>query len=190
MKAKDLPIYDDPFEGKEVCIVPNPPTQFTETVSDVRKSVFSAAAVTKKYLDVVNDKVSIGKAHTSNTLQYIQNDPGSLPRAGVITIAGLGGIVAGYRRGFFRKGVYAGLAMTAAAAICYPNQALDIANTAYTRARTEATDLWNSQTKTKDMSKATLEKEIGSPVTEKKTDIAVDIGQSNVEDKDMYTTRS
>ena len=32
------------------------------------------------------------------TLDFIQNDPGLLPRAGVITVAGLGGIVAGYRR--------------------------------------------------------------------------------------------
>jgi hypothetical protein len=30
-------------------------------------------------------------------LDYLQNDPHALPRAVVITVAGLGGIVAGYR---------------------------------------------------------------------------------------------
>ena len=31
------------------------------------------------------------------TIEYIRNDPGILPRAGVITVAGLGGIIAGYK---------------------------------------------------------------------------------------------
>lgn len=31
-------------------------------------------------------------------IDYIQNDPNVLPRLGVITVAGLGGVVAGYKR--------------------------------------------------------------------------------------------
>jgi len=33
----------------------------------------------------------------SDALQYIQEDSGVLPRAAVISVSGLGGIVAGYR---------------------------------------------------------------------------------------------
>ena len=34
-------------------------------------------------------------------IDYIQNDPSILPRIGIITVAGLGGVVAGYKREFF-----------------------------------------------------------------------------------------
>lgn len=34
---------------------------------------------------------------STEMLNHIQNDPGVLPRAGVIAVAGLGGVIAGYR---------------------------------------------------------------------------------------------
>ena len=52
--------------------------------------------------------------------------------------------------GFVRRGVYAGLAMTAAAAVCYPHQVADMSDAAYNRAKTEVVQLWDSQ-KTKSM---------------------------------------
>ncbi|CAC5414845.1 unnamed protein product [Mytilus coruscus] len=45
------------------------------------------------------------------TIEYIQNDPGILPRAGVITVAGLGGIVLGHRGGILRKLFYSSFAV-------------------------------------------------------------------------------
>ena len=47
MKAKDLPIYDDPFEGKEVRIIPDAPTAFTKSVTSVRTAVFGFVDATK-----------------------------------------------------------------------------------------------------------------------------------------------
>ena len=45
----------------------------------------------------MKDKLGIAQAHSSDLLHYIQEDAGIVPRAIIITIAGLGGIVAGYK---------------------------------------------------------------------------------------------
>ena len=47
--------------------------------------------------DTVKDKMGIAKAHSGDVLRYIQEDAGVVPKAIIITVAGLGGIVAGYR---------------------------------------------------------------------------------------------
>ena len=41
--------------------------------------------------------MGIAKAHSGDVLRYIQEDAGVVPKAIIITVAGLGGIVAGYR---------------------------------------------------------------------------------------------
>ena len=52
---------------------------------------------TKDTSDTAKDKLGIAKAHSSDLLRYIQEDAGVVPKAIIITVAGLGGIVAGYR---------------------------------------------------------------------------------------------
>ena len=55
--------------------------------------IFPQQDTTEKF----KDKYGVAKAHSSDLLTYIQEDSGILPRAAIITVAGLGGIVAGYR---------------------------------------------------------------------------------------------
>ena len=75
-------------------------------------------------------------------LTYVQEDTGVLQRAGIITVAGLGGIVAGYRGGYVRKAAFAGVGMATAAAICYPNQAVDMSSRNWEKAKAAAMDMW------------------------------------------------
>ena len=53
--------------------------------------------LTKDTSDTAKDKLGIAKAHSGDLLRYIQEDAGVVPKAVIITVAGLGGIVAGYR---------------------------------------------------------------------------------------------
>ncbi len=54
--------------------------------------------------DMLKDKFGVAQAHSSDLLRYIQEDAGVVPKAIIITVAGLGGLVAGYRGCFFFGG--------------------------------------------------------------------------------------
>ena len=45
----------------------------------------------------MSDKFRTAKAHTESFLSYLHEDSSVVARAAIITVAGLGGIVAGYR---------------------------------------------------------------------------------------------
>jgi hypothetical protein len=50
--------------------------------------------------------------------------------------------------GILRKGFYSALAMVAAGALCYPNQALDISEQTCTQVKQKAYDLWEQKPST------------------------------------------
>jgi len=83
----------------------------------------------------VSDAYQTVKKTTKDGLQYIQKDSGPMPRAAVITAAGLTGILAGFRGGFLRKTFYSTFAMAGAASVCYPNQAKDLIRRGWRSAR-------------------------------------------------------
>ncbi len=45
----------------------------------------------------MQDKLGLARAHSGDLLRYIQEDAGIVPKAIIITVAGLGGVVAGYK---------------------------------------------------------------------------------------------
>ncbi|CAH1776029.1 unnamed protein product, partial [Owenia fusiformis] len=144
VKRNELPIYDVPSnDDAKYEYVDEHISGFRENVSTVRRQVWTYMARFKETTDRIKEIYETGKAHTQGTIYYIQNDPGILPRAGVITVAGLGGIVAGYKGGVLKKGTYSVISMTAALSLCYPNQAVDITRRGYKRVILEARQVLN-----------------------------------------------
>jgi len=126
VKASELPIYGDPAPVTFDLLEEKKPSAYFTAVSDARKFVWTYGDSVKSATSKVCDAYETTKKTTKDGLHYIQKDSGVVPRAVVISVAGLGGIVAGYRGGFFRKTLYASIAMAGAASLCYPDQAASI----------------------------------------------------------------
>jgi hypothetical protein len=60
------------------------------------------------------------------TINYIRDDETFLPKVGVVTIAGLGGLLLGHRGGALRKTFYSSVAATVALSACYPKQSSNL----------------------------------------------------------------
>ncbi|XP_064652265.1 MICOS complex subunit MIC27-like [Lineus longissimus] len=190
VKPSELPLYENPHK-RVVEFVLDEPNTYTSTISTVRQQTCKVMTSLKDTSDILAEKYGIAKAHTLDLVNYIQDDPGYIPRAAVITVAGLGGIIVGYKRGVLRKAFYAVFGMTAAGALCYPNQALDISQQAYTRVKQQAQDLWEQKPSSKKKKLAKTTQVVETKKDEKPVDSSlVDMGQSKPEDKDMYSTRS
>lgn len=159
IKAADLPLYEQPSK-ENFEFVAEGTTPFLEQVSVVRQAIWAYLDTIQGTTNKVKEKWNTGKKYSDDFQTYIKEDPGAVPRAGLVTIAGLGGIVAGYKGGAFRKAFFSMGAMTAAASLCFPHQAIDVAGQGWTAVSQQATGLWQ-QTKSPD--KATEEKKSKVP---------------------------
>ncbi|KAK6177868.1 hypothetical protein SNE40_012744 [Patella caerulea] len=197
IKITELPIYSSPVNEVKFEYVEEEIGSFRSAISEVRKSVWSYLDSVKDTTDSLKQKYETGKAHTTELITYIQDDPAILPRAGVITVAGLGGIVAGYKGGILRKVVLSSSAMAAAAALCYPKEAVALTNDIYNITYDAVKPLWEDSSaaveeKVKQTKEVLNEKknEVKEKIASKPVDKSLmDMGQSKEEDKDMYTTR-
>lgn len=211
IRPSELPIYDEP-EPPQFEHVPEWDTAFHRQVSRARRWTWSYLDSIQGTTDKAKSTYAVAKAHTLDFLTYIQEDSSVLPRAAIITVSGLGGIVAGYRGGVVKKTVLAAGAMTAAAAVCYPREATEISkyswNVASDFAATTYHDLFDSSTKTekpqhktdaeaKVVSRAQTTAAASTTTSQNLADVKsnktlrphMDFGMSKPEDKDMYTTR-
>jgi hypothetical protein len=196
IRPSELPIYDEP-EPVELEVVPEWDSSFHKKVSATRKWTWSYLDSIQDSTNQVKDKYEIAKAHASGTLTYIHDDQSVVARAAIITVSGLGGIVAGYKGGAIRKTLYAATALAAASSICYPQQALTVGKEGYHLAAdfasTTYNDLFDSTGSKKPATKMTQQSK--KPETEEKpaaknpNSLKMDFGMSKPEDKDMYTTR-
>jgi hypothetical protein len=203
IKACELPLYGEP-EPVEYEVVREEPSAWFNNISSARKWLWTyrdqfntATAHTQQSYETV-------KQYSKDGLQYIQKDSGAVPRAALISVAGLGGIIAGYRGGFLRKMFYSTVAMAGAASVCYPAQAVDISQRGYKAATKAYHDLTASLnqgskqevakkptavTKQKTSEETKPAKVVAKKVGEASDKLKKDFGMSNPEDKDMYTTR-
>ncbi|XP_046362454.2 MICOS complex subunit MIC27-like [Haliotis rufescens] len=189
VKISQLPMYDVLETKCEYTYKEAPPSSLQESISTVRQAVWDYLDSIKDTTSSLKDKLQVGKAHTLDFVTYIQEDPSILPKASVITVAGLGGVVAGYRGGFLRKIILSGSAMTAAAALCYPNEAVAMTTQAYDEVYGYARSLWEGDSSSSDSGSAQPVKP-ASESSQVKVDASLqDHGQSKAEDKDLYTTR-
>ncbi|KAK2158823.1 hypothetical protein LSH36_163g03005 [Paralvinella palmiformis] len=195
----ELPLYGEPSSA-ELVYIPEKPGWLQQNMEPLRDFVMTGVAHSQP-----------GNAFClADVLRYLRDDSGAIPRAAFITVSGLGGLVAGYRGGIFRKAFYASIGMAAAASICYPDQAVDISKQAWIFTKEQAKEFWRPVKmpdrdgyviKTEHIVAKQTEEKISTPekdvvvVAEKteptsKVQPKVDHGMSNPEDKDMYTTRS
>jgi len=188
VKIQELSLYDHPEPNAKYIYCPEKETAFLSYISEVRQFVQSRLQMFESTSKTLKEKSAVGQAHAEDFLDYLQNDPGMLPRVSVITIAGLGGIVAGYRGGVLRKLFYSATAATAAASLCYPNEAVAYSKQAYGYAKDTANELKANLGPKKACKPCPEEKPTPKTSTPAKQ-IKGDLGQSNPADKDMYTTR-
>lgn len=197
-RPSQLPIYDEP-QFPELEVVPEAESAFREYVSGARKWAWHYLESVQTTTDKLRETWEVGKAHTQGALAYIREDSAVLPRATIITVAGLGGIVAGYRGGILRKVFYASVGMTVAASLCYPHEAEDIAKKGLHTVRDFAYKTYDdtfggSDVKTSEPKKAKVEEpkqeEKPKPSTGDGSSAKKDFGMSKPEDKDMYTKRA
>jgi len=202
-RPSQLPIYRDP-EPAEIEVIPESDTWFRQYISSVRKWTWKYMDSIQSTTDKVKEKYETGKAHTQDALAYIREDSAVIPRATIITVAGLGGIVAGYKGGLIRKAAYASIGMTAAASVCYPHEAEDITKKGWHVVRDFAYKTYDdtvggSKGKKVEPKKPSVaevakpeEKPQQEPVPSEKPSTPapkMDFGMSKPEDKDMYPTR-
>lgn len=77
------------------------------------------------------------------TIDYIRDDETFFPKVGVVTIAGLGGLLLGHRGGVVRKTFYSSVAALVALSACYPKQSANILDQVYLRIQNESKNLFN-----------------------------------------------
>ncbi|XP_059139221.1 MICOS complex subunit Mic27-like isoform X2 [Physella acuta] len=168
----DLPLYPKSSAVKETNNYfkdSYPRNAVEEQISVVRKSFTDFCEQYKATFDSLKLKTEIGIEHSKGSLDYIQNNPGELPRVIFITVAGMGGIVLGYKGGVVKKLIYASIGAFSSAALCYPKKSVDLTH--------QATDLlkasWkefigsNSVRNLSSPTKGGLEKEQSETVPEK-----------------------
>lgn len=146
VKVKDLPLYDAPKQP-ELIYVDERISPIRPYISAVRKVIWKYAIATKNTTDKVKSGFVASKKFTGDTLEWVREDKAVLQRAGIITVAGLGGlIVAGRRGGILRTTAYAGTSMVVTAAVVYPKQAVDITARNWDKVKQEAKSMWSQAT--------------------------------------------
>ncbi len=68
-----------------------------------------------------------------------------LPKVGVVTIAGLGGLLLGHKGGVLRKTFYSSVAVAVALSACYPKQSANLLDQVYSRIKNESKNLFDSK---------------------------------------------
>ncbi|GFR61782.1 MICOS complex subunit [Elysia marginata] len=212
-KACDLPIYNTSSNETDMGSEPAyPRNAVEEQIGNVRRAVQGFFVKYKETYDVAKEKVDIGVEHSKSTLDFVQNNPGELPRVAFITVGSLGGFILGYRGSIVRRLLYGSVAGLSCAALCYPQMTVGLSQ----QAAGAVTEKWedfrvdeltkgnwpfvkDESTDEENRRKLGLPKNLanvaGSPGTSVKSQIAPaklqgDHGQSNPEDKDLYSTRS
>ncbi|KAJ8020492.1 MICOS complex subunit Mic27 [Holothuria leucospilota] len=218
IKPKDLPLY--PVEGQAAAeweLVPEnrESNALENSFAVVRRQIWKWSDSFQGAVDTTKNVYHKVETTSQAIITYIKTEEGFFPRAGVIGLAGLTGIVLARKGGVFRKTIYSGGLMTATAALCYPYKAVQISQAEYNWVKDKLTTLYNSESSSKvspseeDKSKEGEETKSDSntPLNandtssgDQETNVSIskgegaspekDFGQSNPADKDMYTTRS
>ncbi|XP_072029949.1 MICOS complex subunit MIC27-like isoform X2 [Amphiura filiformis] len=212
VKPKDLPIYAEPESKYEYQLVPPSKSVIEPWVSVVRTQVWKWSDKCQGAIDKTKQAYTTTEKKTKDVVDFIKTEENLAPRAAVIGLAGLTGVVLARKGGLFRKLFYSSTLMAGTASLCYPYQAVRIAKTEWEWVN-EKTGVNEIFQKTKDkvgVKKSTKSEKLADTAapstsesvksedtTTKSTsnsptvdESLVDHGQSNPEDKDMYSTRS
>ncbi|XP_071492277.1 MICOS complex subunit MIC27-like [Diadema antillarum] len=206
VRPKELPIYDEP-KLAEYQLQPEGSSSLRDSVSVVRKYIWKFSDTFQGAVNMTKRTYQTTEETFQSVVKYIKTEEGFYPRAGVISIAGMAGLVLARKGGFIRKVVYSGGLMTATASLCYPYKAVRIAKTEMEWVKTKASEFYQKDVQTPVVEKVAAveaaqgedktpvvetqsEEETSKPEEKAVDESQEDHGQSKPEDKDMYTTRS
>jgi hypothetical protein len=145
MKAKDLPIYDDPFDQNEYRMMPREPGVFQPAVARVRQAVQKTAEPYRPNFSAARTSLTKTREQVVAFQRQLAESPGQLGPLALIGVAGLTGIVLGHRRSALRRIVYASGLATVAAAFCFPQHAQRYAAIAYDETKKRTDELFGSK---------------------------------------------
>ena len=103
------------------------------------------AKLMPKVIRLYTEAGSVLERSTLGTLDYIRDDETFFPKVGVVTIAGLGGLLLGHRGGALRKTFYSSVAAAVALSACYPKQSSNLLDQVVVRIRNESRALLDSK---------------------------------------------
>ncbi|KAK3782570.1 hypothetical protein RRG08_028065 [Elysia crispata] len=121
IRACDLPIYTvSKNENDTEPETTYPRNSVEEQIASARRTVQDFFNQYKEAYEGAKEKIEIGVEHSKSTLDFVQNNPGELPRVAFISVGSLGGFILGYRGSILRRLIYGSVAGLSCAALCYP----------------------------------------------------------------------
>lgn len=133
-------MYGNPHPANDIVHV--------EESGAIESSIRTARETTSPYFGMIASSgrrgmevLSTAYAHSRSLYGRISEEGSAIPKAAAITAGGLTGLLIASRRGFIRKILYTSLGLTAAAAVCYPDQSRELMDLTAYIARRRGPDL-------------------------------------------------
>ncbi|XP_022258553.1 MICOS complex subunit MIC27-like isoform X3 [Limulus polyphemus] len=218
LKATELPLYGDPDDCIQYELEERAPGSLELGISTLRKTASQYLYTVEETKERASQIYETAIAHSKGTYDYITHDDNAIPRAIVITVGGLGGLLLGARGGLMKKITYSGTGMLVVASLCYPRQAIELTQRGYKVVRDQSVSMVKEYTVSKrihlygydlkdlfslknftstqlptptidEIGQQGEEKQSNEVTNTKDKNVQGDPGMSNPEDKDMYTTR-
>ncbi|CAF4018228.1 unnamed protein product [Rotaria magnacalcarata] len=209
VRVRDLPIYYDAetagtyrrasqTNDDDQSKVNNNNNWLYSFVSQMRQSIQQTWNNNKELRLRIIRGVETGEAHAKvgifsiATIDYIHDDGTLLPKVGVITIAGLGGLLLGQKGGPIRKTFYSSVAGIVALSACYPKQSANVLDQVYIRIKNQSKNLFDDGTGSNlPLVLQNKHRVFHTTKTKNESTITIkgDYGQSTPGDQHFYTTR-
>ncbi|XP_076361886.1 MICOS complex subunit 26/27 isoform X1 [Tachypleus tridentatus] len=141
LKATELPLYEDPDDYIQYELEERAPSSLELGISTLRKSAGQYLYTVEGTRERVSQIYETAIAHSKSTYDYITHDDNAIPRAIVITVGGLGGLLLGARGGLMKKITYSGTGMLVVASLCYPRQAIELTQRGYKVVRDQSVSM-------------------------------------------------
>ncbi|XP_047140122.1 uncharacterized protein LOC100213200 isoform X1 [Hydra vulgaris] len=148
----ELDIYYEPPETEEVLVGSQPSVLF-DFISEMRKSVTSKCSGLLTTHEKIGSVISFTDAFLRDTYRNVLADPHILLKPSTIVLASVAGaLAAGRGRRPIKRFFYSSLLGVSGSAVCYPEQAQNVAITAYyhsINSLANLNNLWQSKSEEK-----------------------------------------
>jgi len=101
-----------------------PRDQYELKIGEIRQSVTDLIISFQEPYEKLQDTLSIGKAHTEATIEYIQHEENQVIKLITVAVSSSAGYILGRRRSIFRGVIYASVLGGSMLSLCYPKEAV------------------------------------------------------------------
>lgn len=209
----DLPIYESAQVNPKslwVSVPANDRSSLEEAIGSVRSTACSAVKQIKSQTSQLNDYLNSTRQSADKNLTYLRSESTILPKVVFISLSTLSGLLLGYRKSAFRKGLNCTLLATASTALTFPKETKVVSSKVNEFVSKEAEVLYRTYIWPEEKKVAKKEKQAEEIVwntanehtkliklnkedlndTVPKAEMVGNKGMSNDDDSDMYTTRN